>query len=146
MESPSSGPLVQVSSGARAPSDGWNGPSAVTGPAQPWTDNAIQNKFTKSRENTETITSLKKGSRCHKTQKQKTHLKPNRPHPKMFPHVHPLFKAKSMWLRQQRAERPCVVFSAVVSLRKQAAAWTAPGPFAVAVLHGGGACPWNCGE
>lgn len=55
----------------------------------------------------------------------------------MFPHVHPLFKAKSMELRQQRAERPRVVFSGVVSLRKQAAAWTAPGPFAVAVLRGG---------
>lgn len=30
------------------------------------------------------------------------------------------------------------MFSAVVSLRKQAAAWMAPGPFAVAVLQGGG--------
>lgn len=79
---------------AQAPRDGWNAgadsPAAVMAPAQPRTDKAIHTKkFTKSRENTGTITSLKKVSCCcrHKTQKQKTHLKLSRPHPKTFQHV-----------------------------------------------------------
>lgn len=63
-------------------------PSAITAPAQPRTDKAIQKSLLKAERIQELLTSLKEVScRCHKTQKQKTRLKPNRPHPKTFQHA-----------------------------------------------------------
>lgn len=132
---------------ARAPSDRWDGsPAAVTVPAQPRTDKAIHTKkFTKSRENTGTITSLKKGSCCHKTQKQKTHLKPNRPHPKTFQHV-PHNLKRSPYGLDSKVHGGGV--SRILHLArlsgKSGAGSRVPVPFAISVARGG-ACPRNWG-